>query len=498
MTPCRKCGTTQKPPNGALCGRCADDFAASRRRQDGDGPTAVRAVTLTPASAIRTERIKWFWDGRIPRRSVVVIAGEKGLGKSTLTNAYLPARLTRGELTGEFLAEPVDVAIATAEDDWRSVVRPRLEAHGADLDRVHQVNVTDVDGVSLFTLPDDVERLEKAIKELEVTTGRKVGLLVLDPITAFLSGSIDSHKDAAVRRAIAPLAAFADRADLAVLIVAHLTKDDSARLLNRVTGSGAFVNAARGVLAWARDPDDPDGDQGYRRVLVPVATNWGKLAPTLAAHIDSVQVSSDDGPIDVPALTFHGECDVTASDLQRGELDTTGVSGSDAVALALTSDWRPALEIKNEVSAALGVTHRAVEKYARQLEADGVLERTKTGFPAIARWRLTAAETGAVANDIDAPGFATAQQPANTGDSGGGEISREQPSRLRAYDTVRLLRDPARDRLKLGITDDPAARMQRLERFDQLGRQEFAGRLGVDETAIEDTPVEELLEAAGA
>ncbi len=48
-----------------------------------------------------------------------------------------------------------------------------------------------------------------------------------------------------MRRALAPLAAMAERLDLAVVVVAHLTKDEGKRLLSARVGAGAFVNAAR-------------------------------------------------------------------------------------------------------------------------------------------------------------------------------------------------------------------------------------------------------------
>jgi AAA domain len=226
-----------------------------------------------------------MWRDRVPLRGMTVLAGEKGLRKSICTNAMLPAALTRGNLDGELEGQPVDVLVASAEDDWRAVVKPRLMAHGADLDRVHRVAVEEENGDGMLTLPNDVARLEEAVTKLRAA-GCPVGLLVIDPIRAFLTQSTDSHKDAHVRRALAPMAAMAERLDLAVIVVAHLTKDDSRRLISRVNGSGAFVNAARSVLGFVRDPDDQDGEQGRDRVLVHAASNWGRYAPSLAARVE--------------------------------------------------------------------------------------------------------------------------------------------------------------------------------------------------------------------
>jgi hypothetical protein len=152
-------------------------------------------LKLVPADTIPTERTRWLWRPRLPLRGLSVVAGEKGLGKSLLTNAWLVANATLGTLPGELEGQPIDMALASAEDGWSGMVVPRLVLCGADLSRVHRVAVPD----SILTLPDDVPMLEDEIQRLQAA-GRCVGLLVIDPIGAFLSGTTDTHRDAPVRR----------------------------------------------------------------------------------------------------------------------------------------------------------------------------------------------------------------------------------------------------------------------------------------------------------
>ncbi len=351
-------------------------------------PQAGRRVELIPASAIRSERVRWLWADRFPLRSLCVVAGEKGLGKSLLTNARVPAEATRGLLPGELQGLPIDVVVCTAEDDWRSVVKPRLLAHGADLERVHRLEVTDDAGESLLTLPDDVLTLEAQIERLRAR-GRTVGMLVVDPIGAFLSAATDTHRDASVRRALAPLAALADRLDLVVLVVAHLTKDESSRLVNRVSGAGAFVNAARSMLVLASSPDDPDGDQGSERVLVHVRGNWGKLAPTLAARVESREVDLDDGSTaSVGFLELLGESTVSVDDLQRGRDENGGSDVEEAIAAALLSGQRPSSEVKAQVIAEVGCVKRTVERAAQRMAEAGELLIEPGGYPRRTTWTL--------------------------------------------------------------------------------------------------------------
>jgi hypothetical protein len=353
---------------------------------------AGRVVTLTAASDIHSERARWLWRDRFPLRGLAVAAGEKGLGKSLLTNAHTVAAITRGTLDGELFGTAADVLIVSAEDDWRSIIKPRLIAHGADLDRVHRVEVHDANGASILTLPDDVAALEARIVELRAA-GRVVAMLVVDPVGAFIPEGTNTNGDAPVRRILAPLAALADRQDVAVVAVMHLNKDESKRLLQRVSGAGAFVNAARSVLAMVRDPDDPDGEQGTRRLIVHVATNWGHYAPTLASHVEAREVDTDDGDrTEIGYLIVDGESSATVDDVQRARDDNDDPADTEeAIGVALAGGPRPSREIKAQLKAELGCSVATIKRAAKRLADRGELTITTAGFPKTTTWALQSA-----------------------------------------------------------------------------------------------------------
>lgn len=368
-------------------GRTLDELAEMAAPDDPE-PTDGRCVRLTAARAIRSERVRWLWRDRLPLRSLSVVAGEKGLGKSLLTNARLVAEATRGRLPGELEGNCIDVLVVTAEDDWASVVKPRLIAHDADLDRVHRVSLIDEAGESLLTLPDDVSLLEDAIEQLRAA-GRVVGMIVIDPIGAFLSQGTDTHRDASVRRTLAPLAGLAERLNLVVVVVAHLTKDESTRLINRVSGAGAFVNAARSLLVLARSPDDPAGEQGNERVLVHVGSNWGRLAPSLAARIESRDVNLDDGSqTSIGHLLITGETNISVEDLQRGRDENTGTDTEEAIGAALIDGPKPSRDVKTQLVAELDCSKRTIQRAAIRMSDNGDLIIESAGFPRTTTWTL--------------------------------------------------------------------------------------------------------------
>src|SRR5205814_439433 len=78
-------------------------------------------------------------------------------------------------------------------------VRPRLEAHGANLERVvvfDAVSAIDDDGEPFErppSIPGDLAILEQIIVQ------EAAELVVVDPLAAFLNGRVDSHRDQDVR-----------------------------------------------------------------------------------------------------------------------------------------------------------------------------------------------------------------------------------------------------------------------------------------------------------
>jgi putative DNA primase/helicase len=219
---------------------------------------------------------------------------------------------------------------------------PRLEAVQADVSLVRFVSIAtgegDEDGIAI---PDDVPELEQRVWELGAN------LLVIDPLVAHLPGEIDSHRDQSVRRALAPLYRLAKNCSCAVVVV-HLNKSMGANPLLRIGGSVGFGNAARSVLLLDRDPDDPDGDKGQRRVLAHVKSNLSSLAPSLLYRV---------APIVLPA-------EGTAPMVETSRLELLGESEHNGAALLSVGNE----EERTAIEEAVG--------FLRDFLADGTRQRT--------------------------------------------------------------------------------------------------------------------------
>src|SRR5689334_14990742 len=89
------------------------------------GMDSLRAQRL---SDIPVRSVQWLIPGLVPLGAITLLVGEPGHGKSLLT-AHWAAEVTTG-------ATPGHAIFAAGEDSVSAVLRPRLEAAGADVSRV--------------------------------------------------------------------------------------------------------------------------------------------------------------------------------------------------------------------------------------------------------------------------------------------------------------------------------------------------------------------------
>lgn len=281
-------------------------------------------IVLTAASSIHPTRVRWILRDRIPLGELSLVVGIPGDGKSTFL-LDCGARASRGTLVGDCENTPVAVAVATAEDALAEVAVPRLIAAGADLTRVHFVQLKRDGATGALVLTGNVLA---ELGRLVVTAG--VRLLVLDPLVALLPGGVDTHRDGAVRQVLAPLARLAEDAQLAVAAVVHLNKSQVQEVLARVSGSIGFVGAARSVLLVGRDPEDRDGPT---RILAHPKCNVGREATSRRFMIVGHDIEHDGTLIATSRLEWGEDApDVRARDLIVPESDEGRSALEEAIA----------------------------------------------------------------------------------------------------------------------------------------------------------------------
>lgn len=237
-------------------------------------------VALQYYHTVEREQVKWLWPGRVPAGKLTLFVGDPGTGKS-LATVDIAARVSKGlPFPDGSAGEQGDVLILTAEDDARDTVGPRLDAASADSHHIARINAVKVmlnDGQtneSMFSLERDLLKLEETLKK----HGR-FKLIIIDPLTAYMGAKVNSWRDSEVRALLTPVTDFAARTAIAVIGIMHMRKSETDAML-RVSGSIAFVAAARAVWGFGADPDDDT-----RRVMVPVKNNLAALGNALSYQI---------------------------------------------------------------------------------------------------------------------------------------------------------------------------------------------------------------------
>lgn len=338
---------------------------ASRRkhhRRSDEEPD--RSPSIIRIEDVIAEPVDWLWSDRIPKGNITMIDGDPGQGKSWLTLAITSA-VTRGMLLPghkpEQPSEPANVLLLTAEDSPANTIRPRLEKLGAELSRVSILaGVHDRRGdESHLSLLSDIAVVEQAIVE------QKCALVIIDPLNAYLGTELDTHKDAAMRSVLTPLARLAERHHVAVVCVRHLTKSKRDKAIYRGQGSIAYTAASRVAHLVGTY-------QGNERVMICIKNN---LAPFPA----SVAFEITDG-----CLVWKGETDVSVESLlstdASGEDRTTAQDKAEAFLRdALSKEPRPVKEV-TEASMKANISERTLKRAKSALRIESWKIGGRDGF----------------------------------------------------------------------------------------------------------------------
>ena len=347
-----------------------------------NGPVLVNLATVEP------EQVEWLWPDRVAVGKLTLLTGDPGLGKSFIT-LDMAARVSKGLPWPDHTdaaAVQGGVVLLSAEDDPADTIRPRLDALGADPAQLNLLSAVQSDGGDTGDWPDDVAASEahvdltKHICELEQAIHQTPNcrLVIIDPIAAYL-GHTDSHRDAALRGVLSPLARIAANNRVAVVAVAHLNKSAGGKAVYRSSGSIAFVAAARSAWAVTKDRDDPK-----RRLVLPLKNNLAPDVHGLAYSIEEDAITRqpsvlwEPDPVMISAEEALGDPvgDREESDEVQDWLRST-LAGTDGI---------PAKEMLEQAEAN-GFSHKAARKALKA--AGGKAVRAGFGKDGAWMWRLS-------------------------------------------------------------------------------------------------------------
>ena len=252
--------------------------------------TRNEELNLIRMSDIEAKEVEWLWYPFIPYGKLTIIQGDPGDGKTTMV-LNIAAAVSRGEGfdEGMNITEPMNVIYQTAEDGLADTVKPRLEQARADCSRVLVIDETN----------KALSMLDKRVEEALDKTGAR--LLIMDPIQAYLGGSMDMNRANEAREMTKHLATIAEQRNCAIILIGHMNKAGGCKAAYRGMGSIDFFAVARSVLLVGR----VIGKDNYR-AMVQIKNN---LAPF--GHPKAFELSED-------GFEWIGDYEISVDDVLGG------------------------------------------------------------------------------------------------------------------------------------------------------------------------------------
>lgn len=219
------------------------------------------------ASAVAMEKPDFMWEGWMVKRAFQLLIGRQGAGKTTWASHLIALASTGKPFPDDPVGarDPINVGVMSLEDP-DSRVRARLQAAGADLDRVvimgrveHEKEGEIVE--QQWMMPRDINALERLIVE------EKIGLVVIDGI-GFCIQSDGEPGYGAVSQALSALGKVAERTNSAIVGLTHPPKGGSDPVTAAI-GSTAWTAQSR--ICWVLGVDKNDET---KRVISVSKTNF--------------------------------------------------------------------------------------------------------------------------------------------------------------------------------------------------------------------------------
>jgi hypothetical protein len=388
---------------------------------DGNGAQAPeRTAVLVRADTLTPESISWAWKNRFAFGKMAMIAGDPGLGKSTIL-VEVAALHSRGGYfpCGEGKAALCESVYLTAEDGLRDTLVPRLIAAEADMSKVHFLTGTKADGAddeAMFDITRDIPALRRVFEQ-----NPEIKILVIDPLTAYLGSGTRAKENTDVRRVLTPLIKLIE--DFGVLLLAnnHLNKNGG-KALYRILDSIAFVALGRTIHLVVADADTPEN-----RKFICDKTNVGSKPLGLTYLIQKHWIRGEQGEeIETSRISWGTKhIDESADEAlnpETGETTSTQLA-ADFLRLVLAKGRVAVHDIEGEARQAglLGETQRISLSKPFRSACDFLhVQKTRDGFGpgAVHYWSLPEAQPPSSPDTIVAPIVASSNTRATMEDEG--------------------------------------------------------------------------------
>lgn len=372
ITETTRSGTTESGLTAEERQRAIDLIAEAEIEKKNSGGTVYdrgkprqvkKPPVITKASSVIIKEPEWLIPGYIPRNGITTIAGEGGVGKTSIW-CSLAASITTGKqsflLGGQipFESDPADVLVLSAEDSWSYVLRARLEANGADLDRISFISPEDDRFVDLNFDGD----LLRSIIEVN-----KPGVIIFDPLQAFVPANLRMGDRNAMRKCFSPLIGYGEKYGLTSIIIAHANKQSGVWGRKRIADSSDIWDSSRSVLMTGITKD------GDIRYISHEKSNWGKLEKSVLYELNECV------PV-FKAYTPKKDREFIQEDARERNIRPVVEDAKDFIIETLTEHKEMEVSELDELAAANSISKNALKDAKAALKKEGLTRVWSIGF----------------------------------------------------------------------------------------------------------------------
>ena len=314
------------------------------------------------------QSVAWLVPQLLPLGEVSLLGADGGTGKG-IWQAQLIAYVTAGKTSGFFPLPPQQtgkVLLLAGEDDPGKVLKARLLAAGADMNRVLCLTADDYfqrTGQPL-TLKDE------ALAKFAAKAGPL--LLIVDPLQSFLPADVEMASRNQMRSALLPLRAIAAKQGCAVLIVMHSNKKQGVSGRARLADSSDIWDMARSVLMMGRAKNDGKIYLSHEK------NSYARPQQTVLLHIEDVEL---DGVRTAQAV-FDGYTDKKDADFikePRVRQAQTKEDTRDAILNVLAESKlgsMPSTQLRAEVMKEMGCSDRTyIRAYGNLIKSGEIIKK---------------------------------------------------------------------------------------------------------------------------
>lgn len=308
---------------------------------------------------------EWLIPGYIPKYGITTIAGEGGVGKTSLWCSIV-ASITTGNqhflVSGQnipFQNKPENVVVFSAEDSWEYVLKRRLEANGADMNRISYMGANDERFVNLNFDGD----LLKGIIETN-----RPDLVIYDPVQAFVPANLRMGDRNAMRKCFTPLIGFGETYRTTSIIIAHANKQSGVWGRKRIADSSDIWDSSRSVLMTGMVPNSEN-----LRYITHEKSNWGKLE-------DSVLYELNEGVPIFKGYTKKKDREFILEDSRNKNVAPAAEDAKEFILGTLEEQGQMEISELDELAKVNGITSNALKNAKAALKKDGLTHVWSIGF----------------------------------------------------------------------------------------------------------------------